>query len=103
VLLERQQDGALDADLLGIGRRQPVEGVLGVRPERAEPSRQVRLAVLEASQVGGEAGEVSASGAVVALGLGLQRAGLALRQSWPEDFLMVGHGEFSSDGEPSVS
>jgi hypothetical protein len=62
VALEHEQDGALDADLLGVGRREPVEGVLGVETERAEPAGEVRLAVLESSEVGGEAGEV-ASGA----------------------------------------
>jgi len=74
MVLQREQDGALDTDLLGVRRRQAVEGVLGIGTERAEPSGEVRFAVLQPPQVGGEAGEVAAGGAVVALGLGLKRA-----------------------------
>ncbi|MEA2271823.1 MAG: hypothetical protein QOI98_531, partial [Solirubrobacteraceae bacterium] len=92
VLLKREQNSALDADLLRVGRGQSVEGVLGVGAEGAEPSGEVGFSVLKASEVGGEACEVAAGGAVVAFGLGLQRAGFALGQSGSEDFLLVGHG-----------
>jgi hypothetical protein len=60
VLLERQEDGALDADLLGDGRGESIEGVLGVRAEAAEPARQVGFSVLQAPEVGGEPREVFA-------------------------------------------
>jgi hypothetical protein len=106
VAFEHQQHGSLDADLLGVGRRQAVEGVFGVGTERAESARQMRLAVLQASEVGGEAGEVAAGGAVVAFGLVFQRAGLALDQARAEEFLWLRGGSwhaFSGDGETPVS
>ena len=69
MVLEDQEDGALDADLLGVGGGEAVEGVLGVGAEGAESPRQVCLAVLQASEVGGEACEVAPGGTVVALSL----------------------------------
>jgi hypothetical protein len=89
VALEHQEHGAVDADLLGVRGREPVEGVLGVRAEGGKAAGEVRFSVLEAAQVGGEAGQVATGGAVVALGLVLQRAGLALRQPGAEEFLWL--------------
>src|SRR5215218_5070832 len=84
-------------------------GIRGVRDVVGTPLLRLKLpelsavvddrgrsvAVLEAPEVSGEAREVAAGGAVMVLGLGLQRAGLAHRQAGPEEFLMVGHGECS--------
>jgi hypothetical protein len=67
VVLQHQEDRALDADLLRVGGGQPVERVLGVRTEGAEPSGEMRLTVLQAPEVGGEAREVAPGGAVMAL------------------------------------
>jgi hypothetical protein len=103
VLFEGEEDGALDADLLGVGGGEAVEGVLGVGTEGAEPSGEVRFAVLEASEVGGEACEVAAGGAVVALGLGLQRSGFALGQVVRGVLVGRSWRVFSGVGETSVS
>jgi hypothetical protein len=84
VAFKHEQDGALDADLLGIGGRQPIEDVLGVDAERAEPSRQMSLAILQAPQVGSEPCEIAPGRAEVTLGLILQRPGLTLRQARTE-------------------
>jgi hypothetical protein len=91
VVLEDEEDGALDADLLGVRSGEAVEGVLGVGTERAEPSGQVRLSVLQASQICGELGEVPAGCPVVALGLGLQWSGFAFGQPCPRTS-MAGSG-----------
>jgi hypothetical protein len=83
VLFEREEDGALDADLLGVGGGESVEGVLGVGAEGAESSGEVGFSVLQASEVGGEACEVAPGGAVVAFGLGFQRAASPLVSRGP--------------------
>jgi hypothetical protein len=67
--VQDQEDGTLGADLPGVDRRKSVEGVLGVGAEGAEASGEVRFAVLQAPQIGGEPCEVAPRGAVVALGL----------------------------------
>jgi hypothetical protein len=94
VVLEDEEHGALDADLLGVRGRQSVEGVLGVGAERAEPPCQVRLSVLQPPQVGGELGEVASGSLVVALGLRFQWSCFAFGQPRPEDLdggIGIGH------------
>jgi hypothetical protein len=65
---------------------------------------EMRFSVLEASEVGGEAGEVAFGGAVVALGLGLQLGAL---RPWSVGVRGVSGGRswrvFSGDEEKSVS
>jgi hypothetical protein len=58
VVLEDEEDGAVGADLLGVGGGQAVEGVRCVGAEGAEASGEVCFSILEASEVGGEPGEV---------------------------------------------
>jgi hypothetical protein len=89
MLLEREEDGALDVDFLGVGGGEAVEGVFGVGAEGAESSGEVDFAVLPASEVGGEACEVASGGAVVAFGLVLQWAGFAFGQPGAEEFLWL--------------
>jgi hypothetical protein len=82
--------------------------VFGVGTERAEAPGEVRFAVLEASEVGGEPGEVASGSLVVALGPGLQGSCFALGQPRAEQlagdgFRSVHEGSFHGGWETCVS